>query len=166
MAEPGEEKIRALMRLIPPVRALKQNLEKSLVMERYAGTGNLAVKSFQALRESVARIGQDPYVGALSLEVSADATDEEKVSLVLLAAEQLAAYLEGQTGLVGFGGEGSGTHIQTAPNLEHVFSGNVQIHGAVADEIAKLARSAVAPPEKATEEEAEGEAEQGADQQS
>ena len=165
MAETGEEKIRALIRLIPPVRALKQNLEKSLIMEHYAGTGNLAVKSFQGLRENVARIGEDPYVDALSLEVAVDATDREKVSLVLLAAGQLAAYLEGQTGLVSFGGEESGTHIQTAPHLEHVFSGNVQIHGAVADEIAKLARSAVAAPGESAEEEAGGETEQGADRQ-
>jgi phage tail sheath protein FI len=55
--------------------------------------------------------------------------------------------------------------ILTAPHLEHVFSGNVQIHGAVADEIAELAQSAVAAPVEAGEEEAEGKEEQGVGRQ-
>jgi len=45
------------------------------------------------------------------------AGDKEKVSLALLAAGQLEAYLEGQTGLVGVGGGKGGTHIQTAPQV-------------------------------------------------
>jgi hypothetical protein len=112
----GDDNLRALIRLIPPARALKQDLEKQLHLEMYSGLGDAAVRTFMGLRDSVARLTDDPYVDALSLESSPEATDREKVSLVVLAAGQLVAYLEGQTGLVGMGGNHSVT-IQTAPKI-------------------------------------------------
>ena len=125
MAETHQDPIRDLIRLIPPARALKDDLEKSLHLEFYAGTGNMAVRSFQGLLASVSSITGDPYVDALSLEVPENATDKEKVSLALLAAGQLVAYLEGQTGLAGMGGSGNEYHL--APHqivLGGTFEGN------------------------------------------
>jgi hypothetical protein len=119
MQETGDERLRALIRLIPPARALRDDLEKSIHLELYQGTGDLAVKSFQGLHASITKITDDPYVASLSLSVPKNATDKEKVSLARLAAGQLAAYLEGQTGLVGMGGGGN-IHIQTAPAMAGV----------------------------------------------
>ena len=118
MTETGDEKLRALIRLIPPARALKRDLEKSINLELYSGAGNLAVKSFQGLQTSVAKIADDPYVDSLSLVVAENATDKEQVSQVLLAVGQLVGYLEGQTGLVGMGGSKEAQHIQTAPWIQ------------------------------------------------
>ncbi|MBI1930446.1 hypothetical protein HYR99_40135 [Candidatus Poribacteria bacterium] len=115
MAETRDDTLRALIRLIPPARALKEDLERSLHLEIYAGTGNMAVKSYQGIQASVARITDDPYVATLSLDVPENATDKEKVSLVRLAAGQLVAYLEGYIGLVGIGGEGHGRHGPPMP---------------------------------------------------
>ncbi|HZO86904.1 MAG TPA: hypothetical protein VFB38_01095 [Chthonomonadaceae bacterium] len=113
----ADDTLRALIRLIPPVRALKEDLEKSIHLELYSGTGDLAVRSFNGLQASVASAAaNDPYVQTLSLQVPANASDKEKVSLALLAAGQLAAYLEGQTGLVSLGG-GGGSSYQTAPTV-------------------------------------------------
>jgi hypothetical protein len=124
MAEMGDDKLRGLIRLIPPARALKEDVEQSLHLEMYAGTGDLAIQSFRGLQASVAAITGDPYVSALALDVPAGASDKEKVSLVRLAAGQLIAFLEGQTGLVDLGGKGrGGGHIQTAPNI------NLNING-------------------------------------
>ena len=106
--------LRALIRLIPPVRALKNDLEESLHMELYTGTGDMAVKSYNGLHTSVTRFTDDPYVKSLALEVSDGANDKEKVSLVRFVSGQLLAYLEGQTGLVG-GGSSSGNQYYTAP---------------------------------------------------
>ena len=106
--------LRALIRLIPPVRALRDDLDASLHMELYAGTGDLAVKSYNGLHASVTRFTDDPYVKSLALEVSDGANDKEKVSLARLAAGQLAAYLEGQTGLAEGAGS-SGNSYYTAP---------------------------------------------------
>lgn len=118
MAEMGDDKLRALIRLIPPARALKEDVEQSLHLDLYGGTGNAAVQSFRGLQTSVAAITGDPYVASLTLDVADGATDKEKVALVRLAAGQLIAFLEGQTGLVDLGGKkGGGTHIQTAPNI-------------------------------------------------
>ena len=116
MSEIQNDTLRALIRLIPPARALKEDLEKSIHLELYTGTGDMAVKSFQGLLANVARLTDDPYVEALSLSVPEDATDLEKVSLARLGAGQLAAYLEGQTGLVGIGG-GSEMRLSTAPSI-------------------------------------------------
>ena len=106
--------LRALIRLIPPARALKDDLDASLHLELYAGTGDLAVKSYSGLHASVTRFTDDPYVKSLALEISEEASDKEKVSLVRFASGQLVAYLEGQTGLIG-GGSSSGNSYYTAP---------------------------------------------------
>ena len=121
MAENSDDTLRALIRLLPPAKALKEDLEKSIHLELYPGMGDMAIRSFQGLQESVARITSDPYVASLSLNIASGAGDKEKVSVALLAAGQLAAYLEGQTGLVGLGGgRGGNLSIQTAPMMTHV----------------------------------------------
>ncbi len=125
MTTDGDGTLRALIRLIPPARALKEDLEKSLNLELHEGSGDLAVRSLNGLRASVARITDDPYVETLALDPTEAADDKQKVSQALLAAGQLVAYLEGQTGLVGQGSGGS--HIQTAPNVNvNVMQGNIR----------------------------------------
>jgi len=105
-----------LIRLIPPARALKEDLERSIHLEIYAGTGDLAIKSLNGLLASAATIANDPYLATLTLTAPEPAGDKEKVSLALLAAGQLAAYLEGQTGLVSLG-SGKGNSYVTAPQI-------------------------------------------------
>jgi hypothetical protein len=110
--------LRALIRLLPPAQALTEQLEKSIHLEIYAGTGDLAIQSLKGIQSSVAQLTSDPYVAALAPVIPEGAGDKEKVSLALLAAGQLAAYLEGQTGLTGGGGKrGGGIHVQTAPQV-------------------------------------------------
>jgi hypothetical protein len=123
MAQITDDTLRSLIRLIPPARALKEELEKSLTMETFMGTGDIAVRSFQGLQASVASITNDPYVSSLTIVVQEGANDMEKVSQVNLAAGQLLAYLEGQTGLSGVGSYGGGGRgqghitIQKAPTI-------------------------------------------------
>ena len=118
MSEMNEGRLRTLIRLLPPVTALREDLEKSLHLEAFAGTGDLAMRSFEGLRASVARVAEDPYLDALALTVPEGVTDQQKVSMVLLAVGQLAAYVEGQTGLVSQRGRETGNiHIQKAPNI-------------------------------------------------
>ena len=93
--------LRALIRLIPSARALKNDLEESVHTELYVGTGDLAVKSYNNLHTNLTRYVDDPYAESLALEVPKNANDREKVLLARLAASQLVAYLEGQIGLVG-----------------------------------------------------------------
>src|SRR5688572_26003519 len=111
-----DSQLRALIRLLPPARTLKDHLEKSLHLEIYAGTGDFAISSFKGLHASISRLTDDPYVAALAIQVPEGSGDRDKVSLALLAAGQLAAYLEGETGITNMGGS-KGTNIQTAPNI-------------------------------------------------
>jgi hypothetical protein len=115
MATP-DDTLRALIRLIPPARALKEDLEKSIHLEIYAGTGDLAIRSFNGLQASIAAITNEPYVATLALIASESAGDKEKVSLALLAVGQLTAYLEGQTGLVNLSANRSVSY-RTAPEI-------------------------------------------------
>jgi hypothetical protein len=107
--------LNALIRLIPPARALKKDLEESIHTELYEGTGDMAVKSYNNLHSSVSRLIDDPYVESLVLDAPEKANDREKVLLARLASSQLVAYLEGQTGLVSQGGGSSGNSYYSAP---------------------------------------------------
>ena len=154
MAEIQGDSLRALIRLIPPARALKEDLERSIHLELYAGTGDLAVRSFGGLQASVAQITGDPYVAALALNVVPTATDKEKVSLALLAAGQLTAFLEGQTGLVGLGGGGGGNpiNVMRAPTINIA---NVSgLSSAGADKVVEMAAKAVDQHEREQQAEA------------
>ena len=112
-----ESTLRSLIRLIPAADALKDQLEKSLHLETYAATGDFALKSLVALQASVVQLTDDTYVASLVPTAPEDASDKEKVSLALLSAAQLLAYLEGEVGLPGSRGHGKGMNIQTAPNI-------------------------------------------------
>jgi len=118
----SDDSLRALIRLISPASALKEDLEKSIHLDIYAGMGDLAIKSFNGLRASVAAITNEPYIATLALTPSETATDKEKVSLAMLAAGQLTAYLEGQTGLISMGGRERDIVYHTAPTI--TISGN------------------------------------------
>lgn len=110
----SEESLRALIRYLPPITKLRNDLEQRMHLETHAGVGNAAVKSYTGLQASIARFVDDPYLDALTLEVPADVGDKEKVSLVHLAAGQLLAYVQGQLGL---SLEASSGNFQTAPNI-------------------------------------------------
>jgi hypothetical protein len=117
--------LRALIALIPPVRALREDVEKSIHLELYPGTGDLSVRTFRSLRDQVARITDDPYVAALELDVEETTKDKQKAAQVLIGTGQLLAYLEAQTGTGGLNGERRGNYsVQTAPNI-HLDMGDV-----------------------------------------
>lgn len=120
---PTDDKLRQLIRLIPPARALRDELEKTLGLETYEGVAAAAIRTYRGLQASVAANSDDPYVATLTLEAPSGTTDRQKVAEVNLLAAQLVAYLEGQTGLVGFGqGGDSANDVQYAPriNIDHI----------------------------------------------
>jgi hypothetical protein len=112
----SEDRLRDLIRLIPPARALKENLEESIHMERYAGGGDPAVKLYQGLYSTITTITSDPYLTTLALDLPGDATDEQKTLFVHMATSQLLAFLEGQIGIVGIGAQNE-RRIQVAPKV-------------------------------------------------
>ncbi|MBI1258890.1 MAG: hypothetical protein GC204_15580 [Chloroflexi bacterium] len=110
------EELRALIRLIPAARALQEEVEKSVHLEMFAGTSELAVRSFHGLQQSVYAITNDRYVEALTIQFDDGTPEKQIIAQVILAASQLIAYIEGQAGVVGL----TGPHrysIQTAPNV-------------------------------------------------
>ena len=119
-------------------------------MGLYEGTGDWAVKSYNNLHASVSRLIDNPYVKSLALEAPEKANDREKVLLARLASSQLAAYLEGQTGLVGQGGgSGANTDNYYAPVINGPISN-------VSDEtIEKIMGLVKDPPTEEAEEEQE-----------
>ena len=138
----------ALIRLISPARALKNDLAASLHMEMYTGTGDTAVKSYNNLHASVSRFIDDSYVESLALEVPEQASDKEKVLLGCLASSQLVACLESQTGLVGVGSGGNSYY--TAP----VFNGSISdISNETLERIIGLVRNPTTEPEETEQEE-------------
>ncbi len=138
MTNDADGTLRALIRLIPPARALKEDLENSINLELHAGSGDLAVRVLNGLQASVVRITNDPYIETLALDPSAEEDDKQKVSQALLAVGQLVAYLEGQTGLVGSGERSGSYHVQTAPTTNISFmAGNTNLNGVPPETIDK-----------------------------
>jgi hypothetical protein len=128
------EDLRALIRLIPPLRALRDDVEQSLHLETFEGMGDLAVRSLRGLQASIWRLTEDPYIEMLSLDIAEGTKDRHKLAQVMLASGQLLAYLEGQTGVSSGGSHPGRPHIRP---FEH------DLHG-VADVIKRAVR--VPPP--------------------
>ena len=101
MTELPDGTLRALIRLLPVALALAEDLDKSLTLELHGGTGDFAVHSVRGLQARITAIAQDPYIASLDVTPGPEAGDREKVSLARLAAGQLVAFLQGQTGLAG-----------------------------------------------------------------
>src|SRR5947207_7266070 len=59
MKELTLEELRALIRLIPAMRAMREELEKSLHLEFYKGMGDMALKSYRGMLVSVHQILAD-----------------------------------------------------------------------------------------------------------
>jgi hypothetical protein len=102
----------------------------------------------------VASITNDPYVSSLTIVVQEGANDMEKVSQVNLAAGQLLAYLEGQTGLSGVGGSYGGGRNQGNITIQKAPTINLSdIRGVDSESLAKMVELA----EKALQHKEEGE---------
>jgi hypothetical protein len=110
--------LRALIKLIAPLRALREDVEKALHLEIHSGSGDLAVRSLTAIRDQIYQVTQDPYVAALTLDLDEGTKDRAKFAQVLLISGQLLAYVEAETGTAGIAGERRGHYsVQTAPNI-------------------------------------------------
>ncbi len=127
MAETSGENLRALIRLIPPARALSRELEKMVQMELAEGVGDMALKNFKGLLDSVAKLTDDPYPATLAVELPTGASDKQKIAAVMLANSQLIAYLEAQAGITGReeGERKKGDNIVFTLNLERARIGNL-----------------------------------------
>jgi hypothetical protein len=134
MAELGEEKLRALIRLLPPVVALGRDLKLALHTETYQGTGDAAVRSFAGLQAAMAGATDDPYIQSLAITLDATAGDKEKVAAAGFAANQLVAYVEGQLGLGGVSTGGSSLIIEKGI----VHSSDITIEGIGPEGLQKL----------------------------
>jgi hypothetical protein len=131
--------LRALIRLIPPARALKEEAEKSLHLEMQEGVGDFALQSYRGLHARILEVTADTYLAALRLDADAAADDRQKMAATVLAAGQMVAYLEGQTG-VPSGYTRTDIEIVRAPKIN--ISG--PIHGMPPEVIAQLAEIASA----------------------
>lgn len=112
----SEENLRRLIRYMGPINQLRQDLEQSIHLELYPGLGDISLRTYEGLRASVGRLVDDPFLDSLTIEVSADTSDKEKVTLVFIASGQLLAYVQSEIGMTSLGTQGS--HIQTAPSIQ------------------------------------------------
>jgi hypothetical protein len=116
--------IRAAIRLIAPARALERQLEKARDLEIIGGLGDVASQNLHGLLESVGNVVDGPYVESLAPRFPEDATDEQKVSFVLLAVSQLVAYLESYVGFPSQSDKPEGAHNgPTSINFSPIIKG-------------------------------------------
>lgn len=114
----SEESLRALIRLLSPLSTLREDLEQSLHLELFHGSGEAMARTFEGLRASAARSIDDPYIDALEAEFSQDMNDRDRIALIYVLTGQLLAYVQAEVGLSGpLVGRGRSTHLQTAPSI-------------------------------------------------
>lgn len=117
MKELSANDLRALLRLIPAIQTLREDVENSLHLELYTGAGDLVLRSFRGLRDQVYAITEDRYIGSLDAGEDERLKDKHRLSQVMLLSGQLLAYIEGQLGIIGVSSPRSGYHVQTSPNI-------------------------------------------------
>jgi uncharacterized protein YjbI with pentapeptide repeats len=99
-----EKEMNALRQLLPALKALAKSVEHALLTGAYQGTGDMAVKSYRSLHNRIAELlPEDYYVTqGLALDISDEATEQQKIAQVNLAVSQLSNYLEGLVRNPGF----------------------------------------------------------------
>jgi hypothetical protein len=97
----SDSNLRALIRLIPVARGLKDEVDKATTLETYEDSGDLTVRSFRNLLSAVQRLMDDTFVASMGEGLEAAGNDKQKVLAVSLALSQLIPYLEGETGASG-----------------------------------------------------------------
>lgn len=117
MKELNVNELRALIRLIQPLRALRDDVEKSVHLELYHGTADMMVRSLNGLVEAAVKITEDSYLDHLYVQIPEGADDRQKAAHVLLGSGQVLAYLESQTGVPSITGR-QHYQVQTAPNID------------------------------------------------
>jgi len=125
MAETSGENLRALIRLIPPARALSKELDKMMQMELADGVGDMVLKNFKGLLDTITRLVDEPYPATLAVELHEGATDKQKITAVMLANSQLIAYLEAQAGITGREEAGAKKRDNVVINLPFARIGNM-----------------------------------------
>jgi hypothetical protein len=92
-----DEKTNAsLNQLLLALRAFSRSVEKSFHHGMYEGTTDLMIRQYRTLHDKAAQLLLDDfYVNeCLVLDVSPEASDEQKVSQVMLLSDQLTDYLQ------------------------------------------------------------------------
>ncbi len=99
-----EKEMLALRQLLPALKALAKSVEHALLTNTYQGTGEMAAKSYRSLHSRISELlPEDYYVTqGLALDISEEATEQQKIAQVNLAVSQLVNYLEGQVRSQGF----------------------------------------------------------------
>ena len=92
MDETTQQKLR---QFIPALKALQQSTERSLQTGIYKGTGAMAVKSYRGLHQKISELLPDDFyvTESLKLEINGEADEQQGLSQVQLAADQLVNYL-------------------------------------------------------------------------
>jgi len=96
--------LRALIHLLSPARALKEEIENERkraeeLNGKAPAIGNMAVRNANGLINRAINITGDEYLESLLLEPSSDPDDSQTIPFVKLALAQLIAYIEGQVGI-------------------------------------------------------------------
>lgn len=83
-----------LRRSVKALNRLRHDTEHMVPMDMYQGMGNVVVRTYTALHQTINQLIDEPFIEALVIDLSDDATDRQKVTQVNLLAGQLHLYAE------------------------------------------------------------------------
>jgi uncharacterized protein YjbI with pentapeptide repeats len=93
-----EAALNKLRQYTQAVKALQKAVEKSITQGMIEGTGRMVAKNYRGLHAKIVELMPDDYfiTDTLALELDDNASDEQILGQVQLAATQMIIYLEGQ----------------------------------------------------------------------
>lgn len=83
-----------IKRAMKALKNMRSDTRHMVSMELHIGMGNMLVKTYTAIHQSLNGIINDPLVDALVVDLPDDATDRQKVTQVIILAGQLLSIVE------------------------------------------------------------------------
>ena len=88
------QKVNQIKQALNALNLLRRDTKHMVSMETHHGMGDVLVRTYMALQQSVNDVVDNPFVAALKIDLPEDADDRLKVTQVTILAGQLLAFVE------------------------------------------------------------------------
>ncbi len=88
------KKVNQIKQAMNALNLLRRDTKHMVPMETHHGMGDVLVRTYVAIQQSVNDVVDSPFVTALKIDLPEEADDRQKVTQVTLLAGQLLAFVE------------------------------------------------------------------------
>jgi|GEM_PF-4454302 len=90
------KEVEDMIKLKRAFKAMSKSVTQALMTGTYKGTARMMVKSYQKMQAKAAEaVPDDFFITSLELDITDDMTEEEQLTQVQIASQQITSYLDG-----------------------------------------------------------------------